>query len=102
MSENVLVVARCRPFSEKELSQGHSQITEITSKTSIRLNSTKSNEDSKTFSFDAMFDQNSTQAQVYEATAKPIVEACLEGYNGTIFAYGATGAGKTHTMIGYQ
>jgi Kinesin motor domain len=38
---------------------------------------------------------------VYEVCGAPLVESVLEGYNGTIFAYGQTGAGKTHTMEGY-
>lgn len=33
-------------------------------------------------------------------TGRPIVESCLAGYNASIFAYGQTGAGKTHTMVG--
>ena len=37
---------------------------------------------------------------MYNSTASPIVESVLEGYNGTIFAYGQTGTGKTHTMEG--
>jgi hypothetical protein len=39
---------------------------------------------------------------VYDETAAPIVGASLEGYNGTIFAYGQTGTGKTFTMEGVQ
>jgi Kinesin motor domain len=38
--------------------------------------------------------------QIYRGTAQPIVESLLKGYNGTIFAYGQTGTGKTHTMEG--
>jgi kinesin family protein 3/17 len=37
---------------------------------------------------------------VYEKTAFKLVENVLEGYNGTIFAYGQTGCGKTHSMVG--
>jgi kinesin family protein 18/19 len=47
-----------------------------------------------------LFDQHSTQEQVFEKTTKPLVKPVLNGYNSTVFAYGATGAGKTHTMIG--
>lgn len=54
----------------------------------------------KTFTFDNVFDWNSTQTAVYSETAKPIVDSVLEGYNGTVFAYGQTGTGKTHTMDG--
>lgn len=40
------------------------------------------------------------QANLYEEAAAPIVDNVMEGYNGTIFAYGQTGTGKTHTMEG--
>jgi len=39
---------------------------------------------------------------VYDESAFPLVESVLEGYNGTIFAYGQTGCGKTHTMMGLK
>lgn len=54
----------------------------------------------KSFTFDSVFDWESTQKEVYENTAAGIVNSTLEGYNGTIFAYGQTGTGKTHTMEG--
>jgi kinesin family protein 3/17 len=44
--------------------------------------------------------ENSTQQIIYDETAFPLVESVLEGYNGTIFAYGQTGCGKTFTMEG--
>ena len=42
----------------------------------------------------------SNQKEVYDTAAKPIIESVLEGFNGTIFAYGQTSSGKTHTMQG--
>jgi len=42
----------------------------------------------------------SKQEDVYDFAAKPVVESVLEGFNGTIFAYGQTSSGKTHTMLG--
>lgn len=54
----------------------------------------------KAFTFDTVFDESVSQREVYDATARPIVESVLDGYNGTIFAYGQTGTGKTHTMEG--
>lgn len=53
-----------------------------------------------TFSFDRVLDMNTTQLQVYENTAKNIVDSVLQGFNGTIFAYGQTSSGKTFTMQG--
>ncbi len=48
------------------------------------------------------FGPNSTQDDVFDHAAKPIVDAVLDGYNGTIFAYGQTGSGKTFTMEGSE
>ncbi|KAI9814703.1 MAG: kinesin-like protein Klp5 [Thelocarpon impressellum] len=54
----------------------------------------------QTFAFDRVFDENTTQGDVYEATTKNLLDSVLEGYNATVFAYGATGCGKTHTITG--
>ena len=47
-----------------------------------------------------MFDENATQADVYESTTRNLLDSVLDGYNATVFAYGATGCGKTHTITG--
>ncbi|KAI0853488.1 kinesin-domain-containing protein [Daldinia vernicosa] len=52
------------------------------------------------FAFDRIFDENTTQTEVYEATTKNLLDSVLDGYNATVFAYGATGCGKTHTITG--
>ena len=52
------------------------------------------------FVFDHVFGQSATQEQVFNKCAVSICNDTLEGFNGTIFAYGQTGAGKTHTMSG--
>ena len=54
----------------------------------------------QTFGFDRVFDENTTQAEVYEATTRSLLDSVLDGYNATVFAYGATGCGKTHTITG--
>jgi kinesin family member 18/19 len=56
----------------------------------------------KEFTFDQVFDSRATQLQVFDQTVKPLCEAVIDGYNATVLAYGATGAGKTHTMIGEE
>lgn len=55
-----------------------------------------------TYSFDHVYDMDSTQENVYDSTAKHAVCSVLEGYNATILAYGQTGTGKTHTMEGFK
>ena len=53
---------------------------------------------STTFTFDRVFGQDASSAAVYDAVAAPLVRAAVGGINGTLFAYGQTGGGKTHTM----
>jgi hypothetical protein len=45
------------------------------------------------YAFDRVFDETATQQQVYEFTALPLLDKVLQGYNATVFAYGATGCG---------
>uniref|UniRef100_A0A4W6DNS8 Kinesin motor domain-containing protein n=1 Tax=Lates calcarifer TaxID=8187 RepID=A0A4W6DNS8_LATCA len=54
----------------------------------------------KSFSFDRVFTAEETTSQLYQGIAKPLVVSTVEGYNGTIFAYGQTSSGKTFTMMG--
>ena len=57
-------------------------------------------DDAKTFTFDACYDWDCKQRDVYDETAHPLIEEVLNGFNGTIFAYGQTGCGKSFTMMG--
>ncbi|KAF8803825.1 kinesin-like protein [Phlegmacium glaucopus] len=54
----------------------------------------------KRFMFDRVFGHNANQYDVYQATSQPLLGGLFEGYNATVFAYGATGCGKTHTISG--
>ncbi|PGG97926.1 hypothetical protein AJ79_09039 [Helicocarpus griseus UAMH5409] len=54
----------------------------------------------QTFMFDRVFDENTSQGDVYESTTRSLLDSVLDGYNATVFAYGATGCGKTHTITG--
>ncbi|KAJ7499189.1 kinesin-like protein [Mycena latifolia] len=56
----------------------------------------------KRFMFDRVFNNEARQQDVYEATAQPLLQGLLDGYNATVFAYGATGCGKTHTISGTE
>ncbi|XP_011503890.1 PREDICTED: kinesin-II 85 kDa subunit isoform X2 [Ceratosolen solmsi marchali] len=101
--ENVQVVVRVRPINSKELDD-HCQIIvhvdSITNTISVYNSNATYEEPPKIFSFDAVFDSKSTQVDIYNETARPIIDKVLQGYNGTIFAYGQTGTGKTFTMTG--
>ena len=52
------------------------------------------------FKFNHIFDENSSQKEVYDMAARPILESVMNGFNGTIIAYGQTSSGKTYTMQG--
>ncbi|XP_076763159.1 kinesin-like protein KIF6 [Xylocopa sonorina] len=52
------------------------------------------------FSFFRIFEEFTTQEDVFDNVARPVVESALDGYNGTIFAYGQTASGKTYTITG--
>lgn len=58
------------------------------------------NQQERQFTYDQVFDGDSKQSAVYDECAYSLVESVLQGYNGTIFAYGQTGCGKSHTMMG--
>lgn len=63
-----------------------------------RLKLRKNNWDAETYEFDEVLTEFASQKRVYQAVAKPVVESVLDGYNGTVMAYGQTGTGKTYTL----
>lgn len=63
-----------------------------------RLKLRKNNWSSESYRFDEVFTETASQRRVYEVVAKPVVESVLNGYNGTVMAYGKTGTGKTYTV----
>ncbi|KAG5646457.1 hypothetical protein DXG03_003507 [Asterophora parasitica] len=56
----------------------------------------------KRFMFDKVFGNEARQQDVFEATSQPLLKGLFDGYNATVFAYGATGCGKTHTISGTE
>ncbi|KNC51999.1 kinesin-II 95 kDa subunit [Thecamonas trahens ATCC 50062] len=100
--ERVRVVVRCRPLGEKEVTDGRNVVVEVdsTARTVAVYKPDGARDPHKVFTFDATYGPDATQLGIYEESARPIIEAALGGYNGTIFAYGQTGTGKTFTMEG--
>ena len=93
---------QCRPLFGKEIKEGRETIVECdVTRGEIRIVNPKTPEDPpKQFTFDNVCDVRNSQLEIYVESALPIVRAAIEGYNGTIFCYGQTGTGKTHTMEG--
>lgn len=52
--------------------------------------------------FDSVFNDETTNEQVFEVCTKPIVTSVMSGFTCSVFVYGATGAGKTFTMLGSE
>uniref|UniRef100_A0A1B6E6U1 Kinesin heavy chain n=1 Tax=Clastoptera arizonana TaxID=38151 RepID=A0A1B6E6U1_9HEMI len=94
--DSIKVVCRFRPLNNSEEKAGSKFIVKFPSGSDENCISIGG----KVYLFDKVFKPNATQEKVYSEAAKSIVSDVLCGYNGTIFAYGQTSSGKTHTMEG--
>ncbi|KAG5492622.1 hypothetical protein JKF63_01201 [Porcisia hertigi] len=106
-NQRVMVSVRVRPMlregavnqqQEKFELQGVHRIGD----NALKVETTRPGEPAKSsvFSFDYVFDQESTQLEVYEDAVVDMVDAALVGVNATLLAYGQTGSGKTFTVLG--
>lgn len=89
--EAVTVVARFRGAESGDDDFGDWSLTD---------NTIKHNEKHHEFNFDAVLNPSKSQAELYEAAGRKIINFFCDGYNGTIFAYGQSGSGKTFSMLG--
>ncbi|XP_040184274.1 kinesin-like protein KIF18A [Rana temporaria] len=115
---HVRVVIRVRPPNERENLANSATVVQVVDRNILVFDpkveevnffhgrsvksrdvSKRKNKDIK-FVFDCVFGVDSTQLEVFEQTTKIVLDGVLNGYNSTVLAYGATGAGKTHTMLG--
>ncbi|KAL3671776.1 hypothetical protein V7S43_003685 [Phytophthora oleae] len=92
---NVQVAVRCRPLNSREKAAGRGAVVQCKPNAN-ELAVVKR----KTYTFDRVFGQYSTQKDVFTSVVRPAVDEALAGYNCTVFAYGQTGTGKTYTMQG--
>ncbi|XP_027314273.2 kinesin-like protein KIF18A [Anas platyrhynchos] len=115
---HVKVVVRVRPESQKEKEGNFSKVVHVVDqhilvfdpkeeevgffhrKKLVHRDINKRVKKDLKFVFDAVFAESSSQVEVFEHTTKSVLDGFLNGYNCTVLAYGATGAGKTHTMLG--
>ncbi|XP_054715298.1 kinesin-like protein KIF19 [Uloborus diversus] len=111
-NQQLTVVVRIRPLFPHELEKGASKIVRKVDEKMVVLSDPSAGDPvdilrakrahDRKYVFDWAFDEHSSQEEVYEKTTKSLVENVVDGYNGTVFAYGATGSGKTYTMVGDQ
>ncbi|KAL4559376.1 hypothetical protein LXL04_031514 [Taraxacum kok-saghyz] len=108
VGSRILVFVRVRPLSKKEKEAGSRSCVRIVNQKEIYLTEFANENDylrlkrlrGRHFTFDASFPDSSSQVEVYSTSTSELVEAVLQGRNGSVFCYGATGAGKTFTMLG--
>ncbi|XP_028777544.1 kinesin-like protein KIN-7K, chloroplastic isoform X2 [Neltuma alba] len=96
--ENVTVTVRFRPLNPREIRQGEEIAWYADGETVVR----NEYNPSIAYAYDRVFGPTTTTRHVYDVAAQHIVNGAMEGVNGTIFAYGVTSSGKTHTMHGDQ
>ncbi|KAI0599368.1 P-loop containing nucleoside triphosphate hydrolase protein [Biscogniauxia sp. FL1348] len=96
-ANSIKVVARFRPQNKVELASGGEPIVTFDGADTCTLNS---GEATGSFTFDRVFDMKGKQHEIFDYSIRPTVDDILNGYNGTVFAYGQTGAGKSYTMMG--
>ncbi|RHY24919.1 hypothetical protein DYB32_008624, partial [Aphanomyces invadans] len=98
------VVCRVRPPNAMELARGAAGVrcvkTQSPGLVQVYSDGIESGSAPQAFTFDSVFGEESTQQQVFDEVARPVVADIMEGYNATIFAYGQTSSGKTFTMEG--
>ncbi|EKG17802.1 hypothetical protein MPH_04934 [Macrophomina phaseolina MS6] len=103
---SVRVLARIRPLLKNELEKD----TIVTAESAtgdensppnlIRIPNPKNEAESFSFQFNGVYDRTTTQQELFDKEVSPTVKHLFSGYDVTIFAYGVTGTGKTHTMRG--
>ncbi|XP_039057182.1 kinesin-like protein KIN-7K, chloroplastic [Hibiscus syriacus] len=96
--ENVTVTVRFRPLSPREIRLGEEIAWYADGETIVR----NEHNPSAAYAYDRVFGPTTTTRHVYDVAAQHVVSGSMEGINGTIFAYGVTSSGKTHTMHGDQ
>ncbi|CAN1730270.1 Kinesin-like protein KIN-7E, chloroplastic, partial [Linum perenne] len=96
--ESVTVTVRFRPLSNRELGKGDEVAWYADGDHTVK----NEYNPSIAYGFDRVFGSATTTRHVYDVAAQHVVSNAMQGVNGTIFAYGVTSSGKTHTMHGEQ
>eukprot|EP01052_Picozoa_sp_SAG31_P000198 SAG31_NODE_6_length_43291_cov_191.503496_12_plen_195_part_00 len=102
MSASVQVVVRMRPLNSKESRAGTTPV--VTASTASKevtvIKGAGKHAVRQGFKFDNVFGSFTTQEEIFNETLAPVIGDVLSGFESTVFAYGQTGTGKTHTMEG--
>lgn len=116
---NIRVAIRVRPFNRHEMEQNQRNIIQVLDSQNLVFDPeddpkeffyhgikqkhrdlTKRQRKKMNMQYDDIFDKESTNVEIFETCTMPLIDSLMEGYNCSVFVYGATGAGKTYTMLG--
>lgn len=98
----ISVFVRVRPLSSSEKEHGNAWKVDGNSITQVDVASGNAATDMPPYMLDNVFSGDSTTEHVYKSTAQSLIGQVIEGFNSTVFAYGQTSSGKTHTMRGTE
>ncbi|XP_028741386.1 kinesin-like protein KIF22 [Peromyscus leucopus] len=96
----VRVAVRLRPFMDEATRANEAPCVRGIDSCSLEVANWRKYQETLKYQFDAFYGEKSTQQDVYVGSVQPILRHLLEGQNASVLAYGPTGAGKTHTMLG--
>lgn len=98
--ENIKCYLRCKPLSQSESELDANCIKISPDRKTVNIDCSSITKPEKTFLLDSIFPSSTTQSEIFQSIGLPMLSSFINGYNCTIFAYGQTGAGKTHTILG--
>ncbi|CAH2020844.1 unnamed protein product [Acanthoscelides obtectus] len=93
-----LIIGNIRPMIHREVADGLERLWNV--RVNCIWEADESSRHGEVYIFDHVFNQECTNSDVYGSVVKPLVDSFMEGFNATIFAYGQTSSGKTHTILG--
>ncbi|XP_023267068.1 kinesin-like protein KIF22 [Seriola lalandi dorsalis] len=99
-SSRVRVAVRLRPYMDKQDGKGEGPCVRGLDSQNLEIINWRNATETVKYHFDAFHGEQTTQQEVFLSSVKPILPHILNGQNASVFAYGPTGAGKTHTMLG--
>ncbi|XP_030631561.1 kinesin-like protein KIF22 [Chanos chanos] len=101
-TSRVRVAVRLRPYMDKQDEKGEGPCVRGLGSQKLEIINWRNATETLQYQFDVFHDEKTTQQEVFLSSVKPVLPHILKGQNASVFAYGPTGAGKTHTMLGSQ
>lgn len=98
----VRVAVRLRPYMDKQDEKGEGPCVRGLGPQVLEIVNWRNATETLHYQFDVFHGDQTTQQEVFLSSVKPVIPHILNGQNASVFAYGPTGAGKTHTMLGSQ